>query len=538
MPDLSQDELVAKVAADPKTFDKVHEIRADFVSGENKYKNAGIIDLALTTEEKEGVYEDRHNTGSFEPIWEFAETRMLKDFETEEELIEKIAELYPAYSVVEDKEGTIGVRIPFQKGKSYLWKEGAREETNFKKVETHKAKPHAEETFALKVNNEMHCAGRKVIVAGKSGEDPALEQYGSVADRSSNKSQSHDDGATHRSGSGNGSKSSCRGGGSVSNMSRNSSKTPTRLRPTLQSTPPPTPRNMSAQSDLPDEEPDGGDDDDDDENGAEEDDDAEGEEDDEQGDDDYRPTKKQTMPERYVAEAQTKLTTIEKKFGQHYRKSKQTKVIEKEVRSLRKHGRRLASYGRIAECVNASQECFDAADAMEERQTVCEGVHESFQSWVEKDLKQEQTRHLKNFGGEAICNMVTKGCAKLGDHAFRDERAAAAIVKAIYSHSNLGAQSLRGLGLRVADKTSKAVVQTQLLVAHGHLEKILKLPDVPALSVAANLFSSFLEDNVHFDLAKILVLGSAAVPSRADSARRRRIQSATHARHHIRPLAG
>ena len=155
---------------------------------------------------------------------------------------------------------------------------------------------------------------------------------------------------------------------------------------------------------------------------------------------------------------------------------------------------------------------------MEERQTICEGVTESFQSWVENDLNQGQTIRLKSFGGEAICSMVTKGCAKLGDHALRDERAAAAIVKAIYRHSNLGAQGLRGLGLRLADKTSKAAVQTQLLVAHGHLEKILKLPDVPALSVVANLSLSFWADETHFDLAKIPVLGSAALPSQADSA--------------------
>ena len=139
-----------------------------------------------------------------------------------------------------------------------LGKEGAREETNFKKVETHKAKAHAEETFALKVDNDVHRVASNVIVAAKPGEDPGRERSGSVAvDRASNKSQIHDDEAPHRSGSDNGSRGSCGGGGSVSKMSQISGKTPSRRRHTPHITPPHTPRQMSKQSDLPDEEQDG-----------------------------------------------------------------------------------------------------------------------------------------------------------------------------------------------------------------------------------------------------------------------------------------
>ena len=92
----SQPELIRLRREDAKEDDKFWAVKQDCVQKTRAFVTAADVDAVYSTASKETDYRDRFVSGSFQPLFEFADERRLS-YEDEDSLIGLVQHKYPSY---------------------------------------------------------------------------------------------------------------------------------------------------------------------------------------------------------------------------------------------------------------------------------------------------------------------------------------------------------------------------------------------------------------------------------------------------------
>ena len=153
----SQEQLDTARGKDSELDDLCNSQRHDAVGEVGEL--AGVVKAKVAVESTKPDFDKRLVTGTFTPLWEFAEKRILKvqpegDTDTMVDLVEA---KYPDYKVVVDKEGVVGVEIPDQTGGEYRYERGANNYTAYTKSEKLDSEPEARKLYMM-LNASAQCA--------------------------------------------------------------------------------------------------------------------------------------------------------------------------------------------------------------------------------------------------------------------------------------------------------------------------------------------------------------------------------------------
>ena len=498
----SQDELI-EALKDDKTLDaEFWTTRKNSCQGISKHQRISKVELADSKER----YEDNFNEGTFEPLEEFADARMICfDHADLAGLATHVAERYPRYSVVYDKNNNLGVRIPDQQGGAYRWREGGREASTFRKLEdrTGDDLASAKEDFSAKLElrdqkkqlNVLHAAQPQPANEDETDDDPerfAAEDVATTVPNLSDAASLISSASTRPRG-----REPSRSVAAGSVRLRAVSAPSCRSRA---STPGPAPRNSPRSSVGSAASP------------ADEEVAVEDDTEDEDLDQPAADNKRMAKKDRLAADGMAALSSAQNKWRpeKHVSKCKQTKSLQRVVLGLRKWGRSNAAQEESDQNQQVSTQCFDYADRLDSRQEFLENVGSNFEDLANKLLVKSASA-MQAFPAVIVANLITKGSQTLSDGALSDPCKAATMLTSLSMDPGL-IKDEYGIGLHkvpaiadaaivkckgqensksessagaVSDHIAPTIVSSQNAGLLSHLEKIYKITDLQKFLIGA-----------------------------------------------------
>ena len=426
--------------------------RADCVQGTKIYKAEGAVQVHALLEKSKEVYDDRHVTGTFHPIHEFAAERHLK-YKTEDDLVELIKTKYPFYDVVIDEDECLGVEVKDLTGGKYKFQRGAKDKSAFKKVESIADVRDAKEIFQVtKAAKEVKLGLRSAgIVSEDEGyhDDAAVDDASMVEEQETEEAKeltenqpkkqlkppTSESGRSTRAPSNNGSDRSRGTSDSKGSNGRSSSCSASTV--------------------------------------------TAGGEDESDGDGlcgrDYKVLK----------DAMASLRSIEKAWTPdlHFKKQKAHKLMEQETRRLREWGNKCGGKkDKDEKYASLSQILFDFADDLDERRLFFDASRKHPRKFVLQDVTPTGNWMFWQFSEKTKAAFVCQLSSRLADSALTDREASVAFVGALTA-TRYG--SCAGIGLH-ASSDLDLTKHTQRSLFLGQCEKVLKIQSLEAFHVAAS----------------------------------------------------
>ena len=490
----TQEELNTDRSNDQELDDLCNEQRHDAVgekgelAGANKNQKVTVGETSLD-------FAKRMVTGTFSPIWEFAEKRQLvPQPNTLDALVTLIENKYPSYRVVVNEEDVVGVEIGDQTGGEYRYERGANQLKKYEKQEKFESDECAKEHFMV-LNAKTQCeaddrvlsdvAARRAVSprgaalassnASTAAASSAPRQQrqvvpwqpmpGPVPVISIEESQVVDDQFANT---------------LVDAANFNASRLPLR-------------RSLGAAAsraastiagDQQDEQQDGQG------NGLE----WEGQSEASavtQGTPGGSTGKaKRSAIEREIEEGQKAMDSVLQDFGadHHLEHSRQTKSCDAAISRLKKWARKIGR-SKEREHQNFSQTMYDVADEIEQRQSLFDDAKDKIATVVMEVPSKPRHAILSTMSSTTLCSLIGREGAStsLSTAALTNSTEAQSLFLLLSGPES--ARQAQGLGLHLVRGANQLVKDTQRPCLHNHLEKVFKSEDNAKMSSAIQLFT-------------------------------------------------